>query len=214
MGMVLIASIFLRGNPKLKNYVIYIFLLFLAGSFHRSAFIAIIFPVLMNIRINVIYLFSISIGTVFLKDQIISLLLSYGVGLHQRYSTYIGLITHSELSTQFLIFNILFFILILYIDLKNEKLRNAKQWNLIKWLQFTSVLLYSVQGMIPHITRVVLYFTFPQMIYLPNAVERHWSPKERRWMYFGITMIFIVDFIYNYSKGYGEVRPYTSIFSK
>lgn len=214
MGIVLTAFVFLEDKPKLKNYIIYLLLVLLAGSFHRSAFIAMIFPIMMNIRTNALYLFFISVFILLIKDQVISFLLAHGSSIHQRYAVYIGSLSHSELSIQFLFFNTLFFLLILYIDIKNKNLKNDKQWNLIKWLQFVTVIFYSAQGMIPYISRVVLYFTFPQILFLPNAVNMHWSKKERKWMYFMITMIFFVDFFYNYYKGYGEARPYRSIFNK
>ena len=214
MAIILVGLTFLQDEAKIKDYVKFIVLVLIASTLHRTALISLLFPIVMNIKVDTKYILVFSIFGLFMKNTFIELFIGQAYFLHQRYLVYAGNISHSELPIQFLVFNSIFLALMLYLDYKNKDLRNDKHWNTAKWMQFIAVFSYSVQGMIPYVTRMALYFTFPQIIYLPNILVKHGSKVEKRWMYGLVTLVFLIDFLYNYFMGFGEIRPYPSIFNK
>lgn len=214
MAIILIGFTFIEDHPDLKDYVKFIIIVLIAATFHRTAIVSLLFLILINIKIDIKSIAFFGILGVLIKSKFVETLLERAYFLHIRYYVYSGSETHSELPIQFLVFNGIFLVLMLYLDYKNKDLRDDRQWNTAKWLQFIAVFTYSLQGMIPYVTRMVLYFTFPQIFYIPNILVKHSSRVEKKWMYALVTFIFLIDFFYNYFMGYGEIRPYTSIFNK
>lgn len=207
ISIFLYATKYIKEN-NLKKYLIFILI---AATFHSSALIYIpIFFVCkrsINLKKQIFVL-----CVVIIAKPILGYFFNYIISL-SKYSHYIGSIYDTGIFS-FWTFIINASILIFcYIFYKRGK--DDENYKIFVNIQFILVLLLLCSDVIPHISRIIINFTFSQIIFLPKIIKYIKISFIRKSAKIVIIICYVIYMINTIViKGYHEVLPYQTIFSR
>ncbi|WP_294184183.1 EpsG family protein [uncultured Clostridium sp.] len=206
-------AIFMYSIKYIKqgNLLKYMICICIAATIHISSLIYIPVYFISKIKINVkIHMCILALIVVF--SPLISKIFIYIV-LRTKYAFYF--------STSFNTGNISFWKLLINISvlllcyIMNSKIREDKYCTILINLQFIAVILLMFSNHIPLMDRVVMYFTFLQILLLPRII----SYIRLNWVRFNVKAC-IISFYTIYMintiivRGYEGVLPYQTIFTR
>lgn len=192
--------IFAWSYVEQRRFLIYILL---AGLFHVSAFICLLYYVIPNHLLKKKYylfvLLFVSFSYVFFQKFIFSLLDSFASGKVLYYLVN----EEAAISISFLLYKILLFLLILFkIDKNNDSLFLNKILN----IYFLSILLYLILSFSSSIGgRIILYFSITEILIIPYLFKFYMNMK------FG-ALIFILFLSFNIYQYFSFLTSYSDIY--
>lgn len=207
IGIFLYAIKYIKSN-SIKKYMICIGI---ASTIHLSSlvYIPVYFLGKLKVKINIhiVILTLIIIFSPFISKFFIYII------YNTKYAFYFSTSFNSgKISFWKLLINVSVLLLcyILY-----NKCKNNKDYIIFTNLQFLSVMLLMLSNYIPLIDRIVMYFTFSQIIFLPNLVrliKQYWTRHITKICIIVFYAIYMVNTIV--LKGYEQVLPYQNILMK
>jgi hypothetical protein len=197
------------GDRKWLKYIIAIIL---ASFIHTSALVLIFFLFFAFIKIKsrqTAVLFT--IATIAVSLAIIPII--FEITSSTKYSYYF---TQHILTVNFPITTFVTTVLILVIGIYYYKGTNDDNYyTIMLWTQIITLTLCVLALFIPGIDRLIYYFTFVQIVFIPNIICRIKSHKLRLVWRNGLLLIyFISTLIVFFIQKQGNIIPYRSIFER
>lgn len=204
-------AIFLYATKYIKQekFLKYLIWIIIAGTIHMSAYIYIPVYFLCKNKVKtqiMILIFIIVSKSVLTKIfiEIISLTKYYGY-FNSAFNT-----GEFDFWTFAINFSILIFCYVFYKQGKNDM-----EYKIFTNIQFISVSLLLFSATIPLISRIIICFTFSQIIFLPkifNYIKNRFIRNSAKFIVLTLYIIYMINTIV--IRGYHEVLPYQTIFSR
>lgn len=206
-------AIFLYAIKYIKqnNFIRYLICIFIAITIHTSSIIYIPIYFLcknkINLKVQILLLIIVAIFKGFVSDIFIYIveLTKYGTYFNSQYNTGQFAIFSFIINLAILIFCYLFY----------SVAKEDKEYRIFVNIQFICVFLILFSSVIPLISRIIVDFTFCQIIFLPKIIK---YIKNKYIQIITKFLILILYLIYMINTiiilGYHQVLPYQTIFSR
>lgn len=192
-----------------KNFKKYLFCILIATSMHKIAilYLPVYFINKLNIKKRKFFFLIVSIA-IYLLNKPIMAVVGRLLELFQMNTAYTSLIGKGDFSLVLLILNIVIYVLAWLSKSKGI------QSNIMFDLQYVSLCISALLGVIPFGTRILYMFMPVQIAYVPFLVKSS-KIKQKKLLMIGVILLYSVFYVYYvYSKNMGGTLPYNSIFSK
>lgn len=209
------AAIFLYAVKyiKEKNLLKYSLFIVVAVLIHNSAFIYFFIYFIVNRKVSIRIHFSIIISCI-LALPMVQLFIKYFI-MHTKYYYYIGgKYDNNAFSFRTLIINSVILVLC-YIVKSKSKNKEIEYYDIFTNIQLITVLMLMYSSSFPNFDRILLSFTFIQVIHLPTVINMF---KNKYIRYSSKFALIIFYSIYMFNKivvqNCNEVLPYQTIFMR
>lgn len=195
----------------------------LAGLIHQAALIsfALFFftcvdtPAILLLLINVVWVIVYHYFVPFVLNTLIAFQSLFPalnrINFYLNYNIY----TERTVGKSTILFNYMLLLVIVLIEcIYQNKETHDTEWKIIKYNQFLLLFVFSLDGALPAIYRIARLFSFAHFIYIPNALARIKSKKDRWLIYTVLITALLVLFCINVVKGAEQVIPYQSIWTR
>lgn len=210
-------SLFILSIPFIKERKIIKFsiLNIIAISIHSTSIIYIITYFLFNkkLKIKVVAIVS---GICVVFGQVLSKTLINILCNFSYFEKYFAWYLNSKFNTGELnLFSMLISLCILvFLIFINKKAKDDKDYNILLWLTFLSLICLTLSPFIPLMQRTSWLFSFPIFIYLPKMFDFVEDEKMKLLIKIGVIGGYTCYMIATiFILGYNEVVPYKSIFN-
>lgn len=200
-----------------RKYIKWLFLIFLAFSFHYVSIVALIMPFFVNKNILNLRITTILSIFIIVFKKIIQNIIYYLLGF-TKFSVYIGSIFDtSEIKETLIVINIIIYIAMLYCYHKKRQYDNISyEDNFFLSMQALSIITL-IAGFVSFLFfRIAFYFTIFQVISIPKYFEdlkiKYKNIKKIKIMF--ILLLSLTLFYTNILNNNEEVLPYKTIFDK
>ncbi len=193
-----------------KKYMYFILLVLFAASFHTPVLVMIPISIILNVNLNIKRLFFISV-VMSISIVVLPYMIQYITILFPKYRIYLGTLDFMPgwnlKSTAVWLF--IFGVLYIFYPYYKNKISYARQLTNFSYFAFAFSLL---QGGVSIISRVVPYCSIFAIISLPSLLNAFSSPRQKRFVFWGIIFFVFLYHSYQLYVGNSGVVPYNSIF--
>lgn len=215
MRQMLAISIFLYAIKYIKkrNFIKYIIYIMIATSLHTAALTFLPVYFLYGIKVKPAKGILIIIGSVLVIYKLYPLIIT--LLQYTKFGNYIGSSFDTGRNGYVMLLIQISILIFAWIYMNKNDKEEDKEYNFYLVLQMIAVIVASLEGVVPLLTRITWNFGIISIILIPLSISKEKNAKLRVILIFIVTVLFSTYILYTVGiKNSNNVLPYRTIFTR